>query len=311
MTRYGMVIDATLCQGCDGCTMACKDEFVGNDYPTYSAAQPDTQYGYYPGVTPIDGGVQNPSVWVIPGQKWIERVEVVRGTFPNLKVTRYSFPCQMCDNPPCVPASVNNAVYKRSDGIVLIDPVLAYGQGDSSMQSLGNMQVPASCPYGKIYWNPVSNIPQKCTFCAHLVDQGQNPRCVDQCHMNAITFGDLDNPNSTIAKLVASANPQPLHPEYGTKPKVLYIGLPQTFIMGKVVDSKSGAYLQGAAVTVTDSSGKSFNATVDNYGDFTIDGLKSGTTYTLKVTLASYTTLTQSVNLQTDTYVGSLQLVSS
>ena len=49
MTKYGMVIDATLCMGCDACFMACKDEFVGNDYPPYTAAQPETQYGYYPG----------------------------------------------------------------------------------------------------------------------------------------------------------------------------------------------------------------------------------------------------------------------
>jgi len=291
--------------------MACKDEYVGNDYPGYSAAQPDTQYGYYPDVTPVDTGAANPKVWVIPGQLWMERVETVRGTFPNLKVTRYAFPCQMCDNAPCIPASTNNAVYKRPDGIVLIDPVLAYGPGDSSLQSLGNSQVPASCPYKKIYWNPVALIPQKCTFCAHLVDQGQNPRCVDQCHMNAITFGDLDNPSSAIAKLVVTANPQPLHPEFGTKPKVLYIGLPKTFIMGKVVDSKSGAYLQGATVTSTDSSGNSVNTTVDLYGDFTIDGLTSGGSYTVTVALSNYVTLKQTVNLTTDTYLGSLQLVHS
>ena len=102
---------------------------------------------------------------------------------------------------------------------------------------------------------------------------------------------------------------RPLHPEYGTKPKVLYIGLPKTFIMGKVVDSKSGAYLQGATVTATTSGGSPVSATVTNYGDFTIDGLASGATYTLTVTLSGYTTLTQSVNLTTDTYVGSIQLV--
>jgi Fe-S-cluster-containing dehydrogenase component len=302
MTRYGMVIDATLCAGCDACTMACKDEYVGNDFPGYSAAQPDTTFGYYPGVTPVDSGVQNAKVWVIPGQKWMDRTEVVRGTFPNLKSTRYSIPCMMCTNAPCVKAAKNGDVVTRPDGIILIDPVLSYG--DSNL--------PASCPYGKIYWNSVTNIPQKCTFCAHLVDQGKNPKCVDMCHMSAITFGDLDNPSSAIAKLVATGTPQALHPEYGTSPKVLYIGLPKTFIMGKVVDSKTGAYLQGAVVTATNAAGVAVGtSTVTNYGDFTIDGLASGSTYTLTVTLSAYATLTQSVNLATDTYVGNVQLVHS
>ena len=128
--------------------------------------------------------------------------------------------------------------------------------------------------------------------------------------MSAITFGDLDNPSSAIAQLVATGTPQPLHPEYGTSPKVLYIGLPKTFIMGKVVDSKTGAYLQGAVVTAT-ATGVSVSATVTNYGDFTIDGLASGTSYTLTVTLSGYTTLMQLVNLSTDTYLGNVQLVHS
>jgi len=300
MTRYGMVIDATLCAGCDACTMACKDEFVGNDIPGYSAAQPDTQFGYYPGVTPVENGPLNPAVWVIPGQKWMDRTEVVRGKFPYLKSTRYSIPCQMCDVAPCISASKNGDVYRRPDGIVLIDPVLAYG--DTGLT--------ASCPYGKIFWNPSSNLAQKCTFCAHLIDQGQSPKCVVQCHMSAITFGDLDTPTSAIAKLVATGTPQPLHPEYGTQPKVYYIGLPMTFLWATVVDSKSGAYLQGAQVTVSGNS-QTFSATVDNYGEFTVDGLTSGKSYTLTISLSGYTTLTQTVNLTTDTYLGNVQLVQS
>jgi len=305
MTRYGMVINATLCAGCDACTMACKDEFVGNDWPGYSAAQPDTQFGYYPGYTPVDNYQNNtplvPAVWVTPGQKWMDRTEVVRGTFPYLKSTRYSIPCQMCNTAPCLAAAKNGDVYRRSDGIIIIDPVLAYGRSD----------LPATCPYGKIFWNPASNLPQKCTFCAHLIDQGQTPKCVVQCHMSAITFGDLDTPSSAVATLVASGTAQALHPEYGTQPKVYYIGLPMTFLWATVVDSKTGSYLQGAAVSVKNSSGQTFNSTVDNYGEFCIDGLVSGQTYTLTISLSGYTTFTQSVNLTTDTYLGNLQLVQS
>jgi Fe-S-cluster-containing dehydrogenase component len=57
-----------------------------------------------------------------------------------------------------------------------------------------------------------------------LIDAGKNPKCVDVCPMNAITFGDLDDPNSAVSK--AAKNAAALHPEYGTKPKVTYIGLP-------------------------------------------------------------------------------------
>jgi len=292
MTNYGMVIDATLCQGCDACTMACKDEFVGNDWPGYSAAQPDTQYGYYPGVTPVDNGIQQAKVWVTPGQKWMDRTEVVRGTFPNLIVQRYSIPCQMCQKAPCISASKNGAVYTRPDGIVIIDPVLAYGQNLAS-----------ACPYGKIFWNPVSNLSQKCTFCAHLIDQGLNPKCVDMCHLQAITFGDLSNPSSAISQLVAAKKPQALHPEYGTSPNVLYIGLPKTFLKGQVADSSTGVYLNGAAVVVSDATGDSWTTTVDNFGDFTIDGLNANATYTLTISILGYTTYTTSVVLQTDTYL--------
>ena len=81
--------------------------------------------GYYPGITPVDNGIQNAAVWVIPGQKWMDWTEVVRGTFPNLKSTRYSIPCQMCQNAPCVAAGKNGDVTVRPDGIILIDPILS------------------------------------------------------------------------------------------------------------------------------------------------------------------------------------------
>ena len=294
-----MVIEADRCVGCDGCFIACKDEYVGNDYPPYSAAAPDTQYGYYPGATQVDDGVVTAKAWVKPGQNWMDRQEIVRGTFPNLKVTTLPIPCMHCDNAPCMAASKNGAIYKDSNGIVLIDPVLSVGQ----------TQIPDSCPYGVIFWNDRLNIPQKCTFCAHLVGSGRNPKCVDQCHMKVIHFGDLDDPNSEVSKLLASSKAEVLHPEYGAKPKVYYVGIPKTFIKGKVVNSSS-AYLPGATVTLTNASGGTVGTTtVDNYGDFEFDGLTTGS-YTLSISLSKYQTKTQAVNLQTDTYLGDIALAS-
>ena len=213
MVRYGFVIDTTRCTGCSVCFSACKDEYVGNDFLPYSKSQPETQYGFY-GQSAEPDGVNPGGAWVIPGQTWMKDNMVSTGTYPNVKAKYVYTPCMHSDNAPCITAALNGAVYKRPDGLVIIDPE----------KSTGQTAIQDACPYGVIYWNTALDIPQKCTGCAHLIDQGKNPKCVDVCPMNAITFGDLDDPNSAVAK--AAKNAAALHPEYGTKPKVTYIGLP-------------------------------------------------------------------------------------
>jgi tetrathionate reductase subunit B len=193
MARYGMVIDLGKCVGCDLCTIACNDQFIGNAYPPYSAAQTETS------------------------QFWMDLKTLESGTYPNVKGSFFPLPCMQCDNPPCQKAAAGGAISTRSDGIVLIDPTKSVGQRQLLQAS--------SCPYGKIFWNPVLNIPQKCTFCAHRVDQQIAPSCVLACQTSAIMFGDLDDSTSAVAKALA-AGAQPLHPEYGTKPKVYYLNLP-------------------------------------------------------------------------------------
>ncbi len=193
MTSYGMVIDLGQCVGCDICTIACNDQFIGNSYPGYSAPESETS------------------------QFWMDRQTLETGTFPNTQAIHFPLPCMMCENPPCQAAATGGAIYTRSDGIVLIDPVKAVGQQQLTESS--------ACPYGKIFWNPTLLLAQKCTFCAHRVDQGLQPICVLACQTNAIFFGDLDDSSSTVAQKVA-AGAAPLHPEYGTKPKVYYLNLP-------------------------------------------------------------------------------------
>ena len=148
MKNYGIVIDVMKCNGCYSCFLACKDEHCGEEFPGYSAAQPMT------------------------GQYWMNLVEVERGTYPKVKLNHIPVTCAQCKNPACMKAAEDGAVYKREDGIVMIDPVKAAGQ----------KQIVNSCPYRVIFWNQEKNVAQKCTMCAHLLDEGyKTPRCVELC----------------------------------------------------------------------------------------------------------------------------------
>ncbi|MCX8032764.1 MAG: carboxypeptidase regulatory-like domain-containing protein [Thermoleophilia bacterium] len=261
MTRYGMVIDVAHCIGCYNCFIACKDEHCGNDHSPYAAAQPLT------------------------GQTWMNVIETQRGQYPKVKVDYTAIPCMHCDDAPCVAASRDGAVYKRDDGIVIIDPVKAKGQ-----KELVNR-----CPYRVIFWNEESQLPQKCTFCAHLLDAGwKEPRCVEACPTGALVFGDLDDPNSAISKLLASSQTEVLHPEFGLKEKVRYIGLPKSFIAGCVVLGDTDECAKGATVTLEEldvdgnPTGAKQTKVTDGFGDFEFDGLPANTKYKLTVSMAGY-----------------------
>jgi len=202
MTQYGMVIDLARCNGCYNCFIACKDEYCGNDHSPYSASQP------------------------ITGHFWMKIIERERGVFPKVKVAYIPAPCMHCKNARCIEMSNDGAVYQRSDGIVIIDPDKASGK----------REIVDTCLYGAIYWNERKNIPQKCTFCAHLLDKGwKEPRCVEACPTGALVFGDLDDPESDVSKLMASGKAEAMHPEFGLKEKVTYIGLPKSFVAGTVI----------------------------------------------------------------------------
>lgn len=213
MVIYSMLIEADRCIGCDICLKACKDEFVGNDHPPYSASQPEPSYGYGSDMT--FGWPDTPSTvkpWISHGHLWMDVHEYTWGSYPNIKVRYVPMPCMQCDEPPCLEASINGSVYKRTDGIVIIDPD----------KSKNQTHIVDSCPYDRIYLNTANMLPQKCTFCAHLVEKGNLPRCVEACPIKVMTFGDIDDPNSEISKKIAALKAKPLHQEYGTRPKVYY-----------------------------------------------------------------------------------------
>ncbi|MBN1177010.1 MAG: carboxypeptidase regulatory-like domain-containing protein [Dehalococcoidales bacterium] len=270
MARYGMVIDIARCCGCYNCFLACKDEHCGQDYPNYAAAQPMT------------------------GQFWMNIIEKERGQYPKVKLAYIPVPCQHCEDAPCVKSAKDGAVYRRPDGIVIIDPEKARGQ----------KQIVSSCPYGVIYWNAEQDLAQKCTLCAHLLDEGwKEPRCVEVCPTGALVFGDLDDPASGVSRLIAQGNAESLRPGNALKEKVVYIGLPKKFVAGTVVYGDTDECAGGVTVTLAGEDGERIVET-NNFGDFEFEGLAGNTEYTVKIEAEGYQTKELPVSATDDVYLG-------
>lgn len=213
--RWGMVIDLRRCNGCGACVLACKQE---NYVP------PKVFRGH-----------------LIVGET---------GTYPNAKKFAYPVQCNQCKDPVCVEYCPTNATYKREDGIVAVDAekctgcqhcivMCPYqqrmcnygeqkeyypGQGTTPLEELGSRLHPY--PDGTIV---------KCDFCKDRVEAGleaglvpgvdrdATPACVNTCMCNARVFGDLDDPESRVSKLLAERKHHVLHPEYATEPSVFYL----------------------------------------------------------------------------------------
>ncbi len=112
MNKWNMIIDVALCHDCNNCFLSCKDEFCENDFLPYSVAQPRH------------------------GHRWMDILRKERGQYPMVDVAYLPVPCMHCDDAPCL--TEDGAVYKREDGIVIIDPEKARGRKD--LLDL--------CPYG-------------------------------------------------------------------------------------------------------------------------------------------------------------------
>lgn len=276
MARYGMVIDLSKCTACYCCFTACKDEYWENDYPPYSAGQPRF------------------------GQFWMNLAKKERGVYPYIKVAYMPMPCYHCASAPCQKAARGGAIRRKRNGIVIIDPKKAAGQ----------KQIVEACPYGVIYWNEEKKIPQKCTFCAHRLDEGKPPRCVQVCPSGCLTFGDLDDPGSEVSGLLAAGKAEVFHPEWGTKPNVYYINLQKAtknFLAGAVVYGDVNECAKGASVTLAGPGGKKAKTTANAFGNFELDGLDPGR-YTVKIGSPGYKTQSIDVELQKSEYLGDITL---
>ncbi len=211
MTKhYGMVIDQKKCIGCHACSVACKSE---NRTP--------------------------------PGVSYNVVMEEEFGRFPYVRRTFLSRPCMQCDDPPCVEVCPVGATWKRpEDGIVVVDYEAC----------IGCRYCMAACPYGARYFDfgeyynpdelqayetapspeydkgfvregqksPIGNV-RKCHFCLHRLEQGLQPACVETCLGHARYFGDLNDPESEVSKLIAQNEFVRLKEDLGTEPSVYYL----------------------------------------------------------------------------------------
>ena len=277
MEKWHLIIDVRKCEDCNNCFLACKDEFVDNDFLPYSVAQ------------------------VKHVHRWINIMRKERGQFPVVDVAFLPIPCQHCDNASCIKNSSNGAVYKKDNGIVIIDPEKAKGQKN----------IVDSCPYGAIWWNEERNVAQKCTMCAHLLEDGwKEPRCVTVCPTGAMRVINTDD--ATMERMIKDENLEVLHPEYGTKPSVYYKNLSRyfkCFIGGSVAIEANGITdcAEGAVVTLLKDSKKIDEAVTDNYGDFKFDNLEENSgKYILEISYKGYEKKTLEVDLMKSKNVGTI-----
>jgi Fe-S-cluster-containing dehydrogenase component len=265
------LFDYAKCNGCRNCAISCKDEHCNQAWFPYSEPQPET------------------------GQFWMKIDETVRGSVPKVKVSYALKCCMHCKNAPCIEAAKNGAVYRSDNGLVIIDPAKAKGQ----------RELVDACPYNAIYWNDELELPQKCTGCSHLLDDGWSvPRCVDACSTDALRFGE----ESEFADEIAQA--EVLQPELGTSPSFYYLNVPKRFVAGEVYDEEADEVLIGARVTLATEDGSESVAceNTDEFGDFWFKRVEAGK-YLLFFEADGYATRTIPVDVSDeDCNIGSTAL---
>jgi len=244
--KWNLIVDVARCDNCRVCFLAVKDEYVGNDFPGYSAAQP------------------------AQGHNWLDIRRRERGTYPIVEARFMPVMCNHCDAAPCVDAARDGAVRKRADGIVLIDPERAKGQ----------RQIVEACPYGAVSWNEERQIPQAWPFDAHLLDAGWTRTRAEQA-CPAGVYRTLKVEDQEMQRIAAEESLTVREPELGTRPRVYYRNLhlmTKCFVGGTVVTYVDGVEecASGVEVMLSREGREVGRTTTDIFGEFRIDGLEPG-----------------------------------
>lgn len=161
---------------------------------------------------------------------WVKQVE--KGVFPDTRRLFSVMRCNHCTDAPCVEICPTEALYARKDGIIDFDKDRCIGC-KSCMQA---------CPYDALYIDPETSTAAKCNYCAHRIDVGLEPACVNVCPEHAIISGDMTDETSEIAQLLARQAVNVRKPEKGTQPNLFYIGADEVSLNPSAT-LKTGTYL--------------------------------------------------------------------
>ncbi len=253
MTRWGMIADLERCVGCQTCTAACRHS---------NATSPAVQ--------------------------WRKVLDIEAGSYPNVSRIFVPVGCQHCADPPCMHVCPSTATRQRADGIVTIDYDIC----------IGCAYCEVACPYQArflvkephyAYESAMQNeveraeldrvgVAQKCTFCSDRIDFGlengltpgvdprASPACVNSCIADALHFGDLDDPNSNVSRLLKEQKSFRMHEELGTDPGFHYV-------YGKANDADTPVNtVVAAAVAAGETRTRGVEPTLQQHWDWKASG---------------------------------------
>jgi Fe-S-cluster-containing dehydrogenase component len=223
MTQWGMVIDTDRCTGCSACVVACHSENNIQSVGETEAAKGRAMH-------------------------WLRIERYYEGEFPDIKVRFQPVMCQQCGKAPCEPVCPVYATYSTPEGL----NAMVYAR------CIGTRYCANNCPYTVRFFNWFSpefaaplerqlnpnvsvrtaGVMEKCTFCIQRIQGAQDvakdedrevqdgeirTACSQSCPAEAITFGDLDDPDSRVSELAELARAQRLLEDLTTEPSVIYL----------------------------------------------------------------------------------------